>query len=70
VVAKKKIPLAVNRNRFKRLARELFRESQATLSPLDLVILSRCDISSIPREKQYQTFNEIFSKLKKINNEK
>lgn len=42
VVAKKSIPLAVHRNRAKRLARELFRTDPAALPPgWELVLIAR-----------------------------
>lgn len=66
VVAKKKIPKAINRNRFKRLAREYFRKEQINISHLDIVVLSRNDISTLPPKEQNKNFEEIFTKLKKI----
>lgn len=68
VVAKKKIPLAVNRNRFKRLAREHFRENIKNITHLDIIILSRADISTLSKKEQNQTFQSIFSELKKTKN--
>lgn len=41
VVAKKHLKLAVERNRFKRVARESFRHHQDQLTGLDLVVLVR-----------------------------
>lgn len=38
-VAKKSLSGAVDRNRFKRLAREFFRNNQETLAPKDFVIM-------------------------------
>jgi len=40
-VSKKTLPLAVQRNRIKRLAREVFRHLQHDLGAVDIVILSR-----------------------------
>lgn len=69
VVAKKKIPLAVNRNRFKRLAREHFRQYTKDGMYFDIVILSRSDISSLTKKDQNQTIKYVFSELKKVKNE-
>ena len=63
VVAKKKIPLAVNRNRFKRLAREHFRKHFSQLPPMDLIVLARRDISGLSRLEQNKIFSQVFEKL-------
>ncbi len=64
VVAKKKIPLAVNRNRFKRLAREHFQKNLSALPPVDLIILARQDIKSLPSSEQNALFERLFKKLR------
>lgn len=40
-VAKKQIPLAVGRNRVRRLARESFRKQRDTLEAVDIIILTQ-----------------------------
>lgn len=67
VVAKKKTPLAVNRNRFKRLAREYFRRNKKEIGSFDIVILCRNDISKLSTSEQNQNFSQIFTKLFKNN---
>jgi ribonuclease P protein component len=56
VVAKKKIPKAVNRNRFKRVVREVFRLNKDKLKAVDIIVLARKDIKDLPQQ-------EISSKL-------
>ena len=41
VISKKRIRLAVQRNRIKRLIRESFRHHQYALNPLDIIVLAR-----------------------------
>jgi ribonuclease P protein component len=65
VVPKKKTPLAVNRNRFKRLAREYFRANKEKLGSLDIVILCRLDLSKLTKKEQNQKFAQIFSSISK-----
>jgi len=45
VVGRKHLRLAVQRNRFKRLARESFRHQQAALAGLDIIVLVRGNLS-------------------------
>jgi len=40
-IAKKQLPLAVDRNRIKRLIRESFREKHSLLASIDIVVLAR-----------------------------
>ncbi len=44
-ISKKRIKLAVGRNRLKRLIRESFRQNQSALSGLDCVILARTGVA-------------------------
>ena len=41
VISKKRIRLAVQRNRIKRLIRESFRQQKYALAPLDIIVLAR-----------------------------
>ena len=63
VVAKKKIPHAVDRNRFKRLAKEHFRMNKNKLSNLDIVLLARGNINKLSTDEQNLLFNQLFEKL-------
>jgi ribonuclease P protein component len=44
-VSKKSLPLAVQRNRIKRLSRDVFRHLQHQLGGIDIVILSRHELA-------------------------
>lgn len=44
-IAKKHLKLATQRNRVKRIIRESFRQHQSALANIDIVVLSRPDIS-------------------------
>lgn len=47
VIAKKKVRLAVERNRLKRTIRTSFRLHQGTLPPVDLIFMARNDLGSL-----------------------
>lgn len=47
VIAKKKVRLAVERNRLKRTIRTSFRLHQAALPPVDLIFMARNDLGSL-----------------------
>lgn len=47
VIAKKHVRLASARNRLKRVIRESFRQHQANLPPLDLVVLARPGLGNL-----------------------
>ena len=61
-VAKNKIKKAVERNRIKRVAREIFRKSGTT--GLDIVLLLKYE-KNYDQENCYNLINEIFNKLVK-----
>jgi ribonuclease P protein component len=63
VVAKKKIPHAVDRNRFKRLAKEHFRLNKNELSNIDIVLLARDNIKLLSSTEQNIIFSQLFEKL-------
>jgi len=45
-ISKKTLPLAVQRNRIKRLSRETFRQLQHQLGGMDIVVLSKHGLAS------------------------
>lgn len=65
VVGKKNIPLAVNRNHFKRCARESFRLQQNNLPPLDIIILARRGAGKLTSKKLHQQLLLLWLKLQK-----
>src|SRR5690606_39184501 len=63
VVGKKKIARAVDRNRFKRLARESFRRNRHLLDSYDLVFLARRNIKLLGQAEQQQLFQKTLEHL-------
>lgn len=61
VVGKKNCPLAVRRNRIKRLIREQFRLNQQVIAGKDIVILLRSPINRINDQEQRECFEQLFS---------
>lgn len=51
VIAKKHVPLAVQRNRLKRLIRNAFRLNSNLLTSLDLVVLARKDADRLDNKQ-------------------
>jgi len=47
IVAKRQLPRAVARNRFRRLARESFRRHQEQLSGLDVIVIARAAAATL-----------------------
>ena len=62
-IAKKKIKKAVDRNRIKRIAREVFRNSH--FNGIDMVLVLRNE-KKFEYEKCYEQINEIFKTLKSL----
>lgn len=56
-IAKKKIRLAINRNRIKRLIRESFYHHQNTLKGIDVVVMVQKEITLISNKKITQSIN-------------
>lgn len=63
VVGKKHIKLAVQRNRFKRLARESFRHQQQALAGLDIIILVRGNLSGEENARIRQNIDTLWLDL-------
>lgn len=66
IVSKRKVRLAVNRNKIKRLSREIFRFRQLSLSGIDLIVILRKPMDQIDKAELQQCLNQLFDKL--INN--
>ncbi len=58
IAAKKHLKLAVERNRFKRIARESFRRNQQLLTGFDLVVLVKAGAKNASRQEIHQTLEK------------
>jgi len=65
VVAKKNVRLAVQRNRFKRIIRESFRENQDTLRGLDAIVLARKGVDQLDSGQMRQMMDKLWNRLSK-----
>ena len=66
VVAKKKVRRAHERNRVKRLARESFRLHQQQLDDLDIVVMPKSGIDTIPNAELHQQLQSAWQKLQRL----
>lgn len=62
-IAKKHVPLAVNRNQIKRIAREQFRHLQSAQPALDIVILTRPGARDATRAGLRKALEQLFQRL-------
>ncbi len=62
-IAKKRVKLAVHRNRIKRVARDSFRLHQHKLPPVDLVLMVKGDISNTDNAELHQQLERLWSKI-------
>ncbi len=63
IVAKRKIPLAVHRNRFKRCFRDAFRRSADQLGAVDVVCLVRQNLSDVSNEQLHERMQQALRRL-------
>ncbi len=63
VIAKKNVRLAVDRNRVKRLIRESFRLTDATLPDLDIVVLARKGLGELDNRSLHQLLSKSWQRL-------
>ncbi len=62
-VPKKQIKTAVGRNRFKRLARESFRNSQHKLPNKDFVVIAKKSAQDLSNEEFFKLFDKLWQRL-------
>ena len=62
-IAKKRVKLAVHRNRIKRCARDSFRLHQHKLPPVDMVLMVKGDISNTDNAELHQQLERLWSKI-------
>ena len=62
-VAKKKISLAVQRNRIRRLARESFRLQQQNLASVDIVVLAQAAAAAANNKQLSASLEEHWQKI-------
>jgi ribonuclease P protein component len=62
-IAKKRVKLAVQRNRMKRLTRESFRKNQHKLPAVDLVVMVKSGIDKLDNTEVTQQLEKIWRKI-------
>jgi len=58
IVAKQRVKLAVDRNRFRRIVRESYKTVKETLKGLDIVVLIRSECTALCKEESKQTLRK------------
>lgn len=62
-IAKKRVKLAVQRNRIKRCARNSFRLNQHQLPAVDMVLMVKGDISNTPNDELQKQLEKLWRKI-------
>lgn len=65
VIAKKKVRLAVQRNRIKRITRDSFRLQQHSLPPVDLLLVARADLGMLENADLHAVLLDTWKRLAK-----
>lgn len=63
VIAKKKVKLAVERNRIKRITRDSFRRQQHQLPPVDLLLIARQELGQLDNPTLHLALQEAWKRL-------
>lgn len=66
VIAKKHVRLAVQRNRIKRVAREVFRQLPPASPALDIVLLARKGIAELDNQELSSILQQQWKKLRTL----
>lgn len=62
-IAKKRVKLAVDRNRIKRLVREKFRLNNAKLPPIDMVVMVKSGADKLSNEELNKQLDYLWRKI-------
>ena len=62
-IAKKQLPLAVDRNRIKRLIRESFRKQRQHLTSIDVVVLARKSLINMDNTRVQEQLDILWNQL-------
>lgn len=64
-VPKKRVKLAKDRNRLKRIFREYFRHNNADLPDIDIVVIAKSGVGELTNQQIVDCLNNLWRKLKK-----
>ena len=62
-IAKKQLPLAVDRNRIKRLIRESYRKRRVNLSSIDIVVMARKSVINVDNTGVCQQLDKLWARI-------
>jgi len=62
-IAKKQLPLAVDRNRVKRLIRESFRNKRAEINSIDIVVMARKSLLNMDNTQIRQQLDKLWGQV-------
>jgi len=66
IIAKRNVKLAVQRNRIKRLIRESFRQEKENLSNLDIVVIGKKGVNSLPNAEISNLLSHQWKKIETL----